>query len=89
MKRIVPAILALVLVAVCPGAEKKEEKPKPAQSIPELQQQLEKILKDTHTPGVSVAIVRKDGPEWIAGLGVSDVASSRANASAGLGAQFP
>ena len=81
MKRIVPAILALVLVAVCPGAEKKEEKPKPAQSIPELQQQLERILKDTHTPGVSVAIVRKDGPEWIAGLGVSDVASSRPNAA--------
>lgn len=57
---------------------KKEETPKPAQSIPALRQQLEKILADTHTPGVSVAIVHRDGPEWVAGLGKSDVASNHA-----------
>ncbi len=80
MKWTVPAILILSCVSLGVAADKKkEEKPKPAQSIPELQQQLEKILKDTHTPGVSVAIVHKDGPEWIAGLGVADVASGRAN----------
>lgn len=78
MKWIVPAIL-VVSFSVCFAADKKEEKPKPAQSIPELQQQLEKILKDSHTPGVSVAIVHKNGPEWIAGLGMADVASGRAN----------
>ena len=67
MKWTVPAILILLCACSCSAADKKdEEKPKPAQSIPELQQQLEKILKDTHTPGASVAIVRKDGPEWIA-----------------------
>jgi len=58
--------------------DKKDDTPKPAQSIEELRQQLEKILKDTHTPGVSVAIVHRDGPEWIAGLGKADVASDRA-----------
>jgi CubicO group peptidase (beta-lactamase class C family) len=80
VKWTVPAILILLCACSCSAADKKdEEKPKPAQSIPELQQQLEKILKDTHTPGASVAIVRKDGPEWIAGLGVADVASGRAN----------
>src|SRR4029077_20305111 len=42
--------------------------PKPAQSTDELRQQLEKILKDTHTNGVSVAIVRKGGPEWVTSL---------------------
>jgi CubicO group peptidase (beta-lactamase class C family) len=57
---------------------KKDESPKPAQSIPELRQQLEKILADTHTPGVSVAIVHRDGPEWVAGLGKSDVATNHA-----------
>jgi len=77
VKWMVPAIL-IVSFSICFAAEKKEEKPKPAQSIPELQQQLEKILKDSHTPGVSVAIVHKDGPEWVGGLGVSDVASGRA-----------
>ncbi len=57
---------------------KKDETPKPAQSIAELRQQLEKILADTHTPGVSVAIVHRDGPEWVVGLGKSDVATNHA-----------
>ncbi len=69
--------LFLLLPATASFAQaKKDETPKPAQSIPELRQQLEKILADTHTPGVSVAIVHRDGPEWIAGLGKSDVASN-------------
>jgi CubicO group peptidase (beta-lactamase class C family) len=61
------------------AGEKKDDTPKAAQSVGELQQQLEKILKDTKTPGVSVAIVHGDGPEWIAGLGKADVAANRAN----------
>ncbi|MGZ4815151.1 MAG: serine hydrolase [Terriglobales bacterium] len=76
-----PVVLLALFASFCLAADKndkKEEKPKPAQSIAELQQQLEKILKDTHTPGVSVAIVHRDGPEWIAGLGTADVATSRA-----------
>jgi CubicO group peptidase (beta-lactamase class C family) len=56
----------------------KEEKPKPAQSIDELRQQVEKILKDTHTNGVSIAIVHKNGPEWVTGLAMADLASNRA-----------
>src|SRR6266567_8128445 len=80
-KWMIPVILAAVLASLCLAAdkaEKKDEKPMPAQSIGELQQQLEKLLKDTHTPGMSVAIVHRDGPEWVAGLGIADVASSRA-----------
>ncbi len=56
----------------------KEEPPKPAQSIAQLRQQLEKILQDTHTPGASVAIVHRDGPEWVAGLGKSNIAANQA-----------
>jgi CubicO group peptidase (beta-lactamase class C family) len=77
MKWIVPALFLFLSIPVCLAAEKKEEKPKPAQSTDELRQQLEKILKDTHTPGVSVAIVHKDGPEWVTGIGQADVASAR------------
>jgi CubicO group peptidase (beta-lactamase class C family) len=72
-----PAVVFFLIASLCLAADKKEEKIKPADSIPELQQQIEKILKDTHTPGVSVAIVHKNGPEWIAGLGLADVASKR------------
>jgi CubicO group peptidase (beta-lactamase class C family) len=82
MKWMIPVVLVTVLAPLCLAADKtadkKEEKPKPAQSIAELQQQLEKILKDTRTAGVSVAIVHRDGPEWVAGLGMADVASGRA-----------
>ena len=60
------------------AADKKEEKPKPAQSIAELKTQLEKILADSHTPGMSIAIVHRDSVEWMAGLGKSDVATNHA-----------
>jgi len=73
---IVSAVLLALLAPIGFGAE-KDEKPKPAQSTDELRQQLEKILKDSHTPGVSIAIVHKDGPEWVTGIGTADVASSR------------
>jgi CubicO group peptidase (beta-lactamase class C family) len=64
------------LLAVCCAAE-KQQPPKPAQSIAELQAQLEQIMKDKHVPGISVAIVKQDGPEWVTGLGLADVASSK------------
>lgn len=75
------AIVILFLAGNSPAADnskEKDEKTKPAQTVGELQTQIEKILKDTHTPGVSIAIVHRDGPEWIAGLGQADVASGRA-----------
>lgn len=74
MKWIISVLLFFLVPSVRLSADKREEKPKPAQSIPELQQQTEKILKDTHTPGVSIAIVGKDGPEWVTALGLADVA---------------
>src|ERR1700683_3077418 len=69
----------LSLLAVAAYAQKMTEGAlKPAQSITELRRQLEKILQDSHTPGLSVAIVRRSGPEWVAGLGKSNVAANRA-----------
>jgi CubicO group peptidase (beta-lactamase class C family) len=79
MNRIAGTLALIALAATaCFAQAKKEETPKPAQSIAELKQQLEKILSDTHTPGVSVAIVHRDGPEWVTGLGKSDVATNHA-----------
>jgi hypothetical protein len=60
--RCAQAIVVFFLVSLCLAADKKEdEKIKPADSIQELQQQIEKILMDTHTPGVSIAIVHRMG----------------------------
>lgn len=70
-------LLLWLFATACFAADKKDDVPKPAQSLVELQQQLETIMKDTHTPGLSVAIVHRNGPEWIAGLGIADVATGR------------
>src|ERR1700722_8661497 len=51
--------LISLLTSICVAAQESDA-PKPAQSTNELRQQLEKILKDTHTNGVSVAIVHKN-----------------------------
>jgi len=81
VNKIITFVFLCLLLPNCLAVDTKEEKPKPAQSVEELRLDLEKILKDTRTPGVSVAIVHKDGPEWLAGLGIADVASNRANSS--------
>lgn len=75
-KRLVAAFLVVLFLGNASAAEKNES-PHPAQSIDELRQQLENILRETHTPAVSVAIVRKDRQEWVTALGVADVASGR------------
>lgn len=72
------AVVAAIISQAGMAQKKPDEKPKPAQSIAELQQRIEKILADTHTQGVAVAIVHRDGPEWVAGLGKADVAANRA-----------
>jgi CubicO group peptidase (beta-lactamase class C family) len=77
MKKRLGAPILFLLLASFASADDKNPPPKTAQSIPELQQQVEKILKDTHTPGVSVAIVHGNGPEWVAGLGKADVSNDR------------
>jgi len=77
VKWITPAVLLFLFTPICLAAE-KDEKQNPPKSIDELRQQLEKVLAETHIPGLSVAIVHRDRPEWVAGLGKADVASGRA-----------
>ena len=46
------------------------------QTIPHLQAAIEKVLKETRTPGAAIAIVSRDKAEWVAGIGKADVATS-------------
>lgn len=72
-------VLFCLLLTSCSSSNTDDTKnQKTAQSIEELQKRLEIILQDTNTPGMSVAIVNKEGPEWVAGLGKTDVANNRA-----------
>jgi len=80
MKSVISVAVFIFLVFIgglATAQQQADQKNNPAQSIDELRQQIEKILKDTNTPGVSIAIVHKDGPEWVTGLGQSDVATNR------------
>src|ERR1700733_6027303 len=67
MKSVFIGLMICVPAAALFAQNKNEDTPKPTQSIAELRGQLEKILQDSHTPGVSVAIVHRDGPEWLPG----------------------
>lgn len=64
------------IVTAC-SSQNITEKKEAAQSIDELQSQLEILLEETHAPGMSVAIVHRDGPEWIAGIGKADLSNDR------------
>ncbi len=70
------ALLAALVWASCAPAKQQPRTSAP-RSIGELQQRIENVLRDTRTPGAGIAIVRRDGPEWIAGLGLADVGGRR------------
>jgi CubicO group peptidase (beta-lactamase class C family) len=75
-----PFVLLSFLAGIAAAAEGPQSTPA-ATSIAQLQQQLEAALRETHTPGMSLAIVRASGPEWVAGLGIADVASGTPSTS--------
>jgi CubicO group peptidase (beta-lactamase class C family) len=73
MKYILPRIvLGLACLSQIVSAENKGP-----QTVAELQKDIEKVLRETGTPGAAVAIVSRDKIEWIAGLGLADVAMKK------------
>ncbi|WP_062067669.1 serine hydrolase domain-containing protein [Cellvibrio sp. OA-2007] len=46
----------------------------PPQTLEELKTAIEKIRTETNTPAVGIALVNKDGPLWMAGLGEANIA---------------
>lgn len=83
LKQIASTLIFSFLILATAAADTAKTQPSPA-SLTELQQQLEAILRQTRTPGASVAIVHRDGPEWTAGLGVADIATGRAATASAL-----
>ncbi len=75
MKSIARWLLPLVVLFTVPAVGAPEPPKDPvASTLPALQTQLQSILDAAHVPGVSVAIVRKDGPEWVGAVGLANVA---------------
>jgi CubicO group peptidase (beta-lactamase class C family) len=74
MKWRIGCVLVAVGACVCRVVAAEAKAP---QTVAELQTEIEKILRESGVPGAAVAIVSRDGVEWVAGLGLADVASKR------------
>jgi CubicO group peptidase (beta-lactamase class C family) len=73
-RRIASALL-LSVAGLC-GASAADSKSGP-NTIPELQAAIQTVLQETRTPGAAIAIVSRDKEEWVAGLGIADVAAHK------------
>lgn len=69
-----PSLLCIVAATI--SASGAGEPPVP-QSIPELRQGIERILGTTKTPAAGIALVGREGPIWVTGIGLADVARNR------------
>jgi CubicO group peptidase (beta-lactamase class C family) len=49
----------------------------PPKDLAELQKRIEGILEKTHTPAIGIALVNRDGPYWVAGLGKANLKSGK------------
>jgi CubicO group peptidase (beta-lactamase class C family) len=73
------AFLFLLVVSITTTAIRAAEPETRPDSIAALQREIESILgrAASRTPGVAVTVVRREGPEWIAGLGMADIAAQK------------
>jgi hypothetical protein len=62
--RLLGAVAAMAKSPATPAAPK---------NTAELRQRIEKILQETETPGIGLAIVKRAGPEWIGEIGLAEV----------------
>lgn len=70
------AVLLLISLVYCRGLAAQEEPP--PQTVDELRGRIESILQKTHTPAIGIALVDKEGPYWVTGLGKADVEANKA-----------
>jgi CubicO group peptidase (beta-lactamase class C family) len=68
------ALLAALTAALTAFGDEESTSP---QTIPELHRKIEAILTATKTPGAGIALVSREGPIWVAGVGLADVAQNR------------
>lgn len=67
----------LVILVASLGIASGAQEPGAPKTIPELQRAIEAVLKETKAPGAGIAIVSKDKVEWVAGVGLADVAANK------------
>lgn len=73
MKTLLKTIILLSLLILNQRSIAEQANENKPQTLEELKIAIEKIRKDTNTPAVGIALVNKDGPYWIAGLGEANI----------------
>ncbi len=68
--RFLTALLSIIIICSSLAHADAET---PPQTLEELKTAIEKIRTETNTPAVGIALVNKDGPLWIAGLGEANI----------------
>ena len=66
-------VVIFSLISFRASAQEKTKSDPPIETIAQLRTAIEKVLKDTRTPAVGIAMVNEKGPVWIAGIGKADV----------------
>ena len=75
IKTISRTIQIVLLVCLAPPHAHTQDRKKSdtITTIPQLRAAIEKVLKNTKTPAVGIAMVNANGPVWIAGLGKANL----------------
>ena len=63
----------VVIISFSKSFSQEENVEKPVETISDLKEALENVLSETSNPAVGIALVNKEGPIWVAGLGKSNV----------------
>ena len=66
-------MLSLFYLFINPSYGQEQEELNSPKTITELQIAIEKVLDETETPAVGLALVNREGPIWLAGLGKADI----------------
>jgi CubicO group peptidase (beta-lactamase class C family) len=74
IKRVVAVMVSSVIVLCTASGQQREQKPT---SIAYLRNAIEAVLHETRTPGAGIAIVSRDKSEWVAGIGMADLAAHK------------
>ncbi len=72
MRAIIMLLVGLVFFSRFAIAQPSEQERVP-QTLDELKAAIEKIRTETNTPAIGIALVNKNGPYWIAGLGEANI----------------
>lgn len=75
LRCLIPFLILFHLIVVPSFGQRQEDQM--SARIRQLEKEIEKVLEETKTPAVGIALVNEEGPVWIAGIGIADLEKNR------------